>query len=339
MALNTNTNVGGLLGTPGLGEISVFPIAPNFASSGTPAFGTLDGNGNLLSIYGPGGQQMPVTPTYTWAQIQALASPIAGQRVVASDLGYATFVYNGSSWICPHPVTLQPTGGLPFIYPTSGTVGNNGALSGITAVPIAYPSCWMYMPANAIFSGSTAGWYYCTMSSTTAGTLFNNTVSALFATPTGSTAIPATPVAFVTTGPGAFTQSTAEAPWMTWTLPAGLFTANSELTITYRASCANNANAKKVSLYFGGSDQAQNNTLISAAGGVFQFVVSNSGVINSQSIMPNNYGGYAAASGVVSKSSVNWTGSQNVSLTINPGAAASDWVVLEGYKAQMTSGF
>src|SRR5260221_11452742 len=41
---------------------------------------------------------------------------------------------------------------IPFISPSSGTMGNNGALSGITALRQTYPAAWFVVPANYIFA-------------------------------------------------------------------------------------------------------------------------------------------------------------------------------------------
>lgn len=95
--------------------------------------------------------------------------------------------------------------GLPIGIPSSGTIGNNGALSGLTAFTTTYSGgIFLYFPANAIFAGSLAGPYYCVMSGTTAGTIYNNTYTS------GIPEIPASPTPFVTTGPGAYTQAVTE---------------------------------------------------------------------------------------------------------------------------------
>ena len=103
-------------------------------------------------------------------------------------------------------------GGLPIGSPSSGTIGNNGALSAITALPTTYSGgIYLYFPADKIFAGSLAGHYYCVMSSATAGTIYNNTYTG------GIPAIPASPTPFVTTGPGAYTQVTTEITALTLT--------------------------------------------------------------------------------------------------------------------------
>jgi hypothetical protein len=81
-------------------------------------------------------------------------------------------------------------------------MGNNGALSAITAVSTTYAKAYVYLPASAISTGSAAGWYYAVFSSTTAATIYNDTYTS------GAPTVPSSPAAFATTGPGAFTQTT-----------------------------------------------------------------------------------------------------------------------------------
>lgn len=112
---------------------------------------------------------------------------------------------------------------IPFINVSSGTMGNNGALSAITALPLTYANAYMWFPAGAIAAGvpAAAGWLFVQMSSTTAGTVFNNTYTA------GTVpSIPASPTPFATTGPGAFTGDTTEAPGPAITIPANSMGAN-----------------------------------------------------------------------------------------------------------------
>lgn len=120
---------------------------------------------------------------------------------------FVTDVARGSLWVSDG-IRIYPQGGsvvlartaLPVILPSSGSVGNNGALTLTTALPRIYGKCYMYFKAGALYSGSAAGIYYVVMSSTTVGVVYNNVYT------TGPTFAPVTPTAFVTTGPGAYTQ-------------------------------------------------------------------------------------------------------------------------------------
>ena len=41
--------------------------------------------------------------------------------------------------------------GIPFIVATTGTMGNNGAISAMTALDITYSGgAWLYLPAGAV---------------------------------------------------------------------------------------------------------------------------------------------------------------------------------------------
>lgn len=92
---------------------------------------------------------------------------------------------------------------VPAGIPSSGSVGNNGALTGITALPITYSGIWLYFPAGALYSGSVAGFYWTVMNSQTAGTVYGARLSG-----TETPYIPANPPAISATGPGAYTQTT-----------------------------------------------------------------------------------------------------------------------------------
>lgn len=136
---------------------------------------------------------------------------------------------------------------IPFVYPSSGSIGNNGALSGITALPQAYPVAYVYVKADAIVAGSAAGWYYAVFASTTAATLYNNVYTS------GVPAIPTTPTAFATTGPGAYTQTTgSNITGPTFTMPANTFGPEGRLRVEMASrATASNANAKQINFAIG----------------------------------------------------------------------------------------
>jgi len=88
---------------------------------------------------------------------------------------------------------------IPLILPSSGSVGNNGALTLTTALPETYPNCYMWFEAGVVYAGSVAGMYYVEMVSTTQGIIYAEMLDGL---PTAHE----NPTALVTTGPGAYTQ-------------------------------------------------------------------------------------------------------------------------------------
>lgn len=153
------------------------------------------------------------------SQLPAATTPLAGTEVFP-------IVQNGIT--CNTPVSNLLAGryiiGIPFVYASSGTMGDNGALSGIAAVNSTYANAYVYLPANAIAAGSTAGWYYAVFSSTTAATVYNNKYT------TGVPSVPASPTAFVTTGLGAYTQANANTG-PTIVLPANTLSVNGRIEI------------------------------------------------------------------------------------------------------------
>lgn len=134
---------------------------------------------------------------------------------------------------------------VPLIGVSSGSMGNNGALSGITALPLAYPNAYCYFPANAIVSGSAAGWYFTQFSGTQAGTVFNNTYTS------GMPAIPASPTPFVTTGPGAFTGDTSTETALVLPIAAGAMGNNGIIEFWLSFSATNSAGTKTLVPKFG----------------------------------------------------------------------------------------
>lgn len=106
---------------------------------------------------------------------------------------------------------------IPMVLPSSGSVGNNGALTLTTALHAVYAQCYMYFPAGALYAGSVAGAYYTVMTSTTQGTVYNTRYEG------GIPSIPSAPTSISATGPGAYTQTTnADITLLSTTLPGGL---------------------------------------------------------------------------------------------------------------------
>jgi len=221
---------------------------------------------------------------------------------------------------------------IPFIMPggTSAsqfTMGNNGAISNLVALLEAYPQAFIYMPANAIAAGVAAGWYYFVASSTTAGTVYNN----LYSWGDPRLAVPATPTAFATTGPGGVTPQLAVISGPSFTLPGGALGANGMLRHFHEATFPATASNKTLALRFGGTN-ANSNTINSGTNVSAGFIgtVRNR---NSQSRqISNTYGTYSGQSGAASRqvmtvnTAVDITVDYRMTLT-----AASDSLVLESF--------
>lgn len=138
-------------------------------------------------------------------------------------------------------------GGIPFIHAPTGTMANNGVATLGTALSRTIPSAWMWLPAGAVATGvpAAASWLYAQCSSTTVCTISNNTYT------TGSTAPPASPTAFVTTGPGAFTGDITTATGPNVTVTAGAMGALGVIHSEESVSNNNSAGAKTWSLTLG----------------------------------------------------------------------------------------
>ncbi len=141
---------------------------------------------------------------------------------------------------------------VSYIMAPSGSVGNNGALTLGTNLDHVYANAYMYMPAGAIAAsgpGSAAGAYYAQCSSVSSCTLFNNTYSS------GSPRYNPAPTAFVTTGPGAYTQATGVNEGLLFTILANQLGVYDGVTTTAMVTYNNSSNNKIFTELFGNSGQ------------------------------------------------------------------------------------
>ena len=221
---------------------------------------------------------------------------------------------------------------IPFVLVSSGTMGNNGAMTGVTAVAATYPNAYVYLPANAISSGSTAGWYYAVFSSGTAATIYNNTYTS------GTPAIPASPTAFATTGPGAFTQTTGTVTAYSLSVPANSIGLNGSVMTNFSISYNNSAGSKAVSFAFGGTTYSgTTGTTTRNVGGFSGFY--NRGVTGAQFSLTTAGTIYSGGNGgnVPVPMAIDTTVAQNLIAQVSV-AAATDTVTLEMLTAQIVPG-
>jgi len=143
---------------------------------------------------------------------------------------------------------LFSTGVTVGLAPT-GSIADNGALTLGTALPLIYSQgLYLYFPADAIVTGSAAGFYWTVMSSTTAGVIYNNTFSTLVEpqAPTSNTA-------FVTTGPGAYTGVTSEITIYALPIPAGTLGVSGKIKGDILIDCTGSTNNKTTKISYGAS--------------------------------------------------------------------------------------
>lgn len=247
-----------------------------------------------------------------------LASLVIALAALSAD---AQSIYGGS-WFYP-----LGQANIPLVLPSSGSMGNNGALTITTSLPATYANAYIYMPAGAIAAASTAGWYYGQCSSATACTLFNNTYTS------GTPIIPASPTAFATTGPGAYTQVTTEVAAYEVAIPANLLGPNGSIEGHSLYTYPNNSNAKTLRARVGTQGTSGNSimatgpTTSASLGQLFGFV--NRGLTNSQ--VPNfmlGNAGVGGGSSALTYFSVDTTQIQWINTTLQL-AAATDFIVLE----------
>lgn len=227
----------------------------------------------------------------------------------------------------------QKLGGsaIPFVIAPTGSMANNGAITLGTALGTTYAACYLNLPANAISAGSGAGWYYTVMSSPTVGQVFNNTYT------TGAPSIPASPTAFATTGPGAYTGVTSQVSGPQLTIPAGVPGANGALRITTLWSALNNAGAKTV-LCAIASINVLNASAASVGSLQAQSLVYNRGVQNSNIALPAaNQSGLGTAGGNATATAINFAVATTLVIAATI-ATATDFLVLEAYLIEVLTG-
>jgi hypothetical protein len=276
----------------------------------TPTTSTVTVNG----VVGASATIPPYAIAFIWTD--ATVSP-GNYVVLIAQAGYPQA--GGGSYVLAQ-------GGIPLILPSSGTMGNNGALSALTALPTTYASCYMFFAAGVIAAGSLAGMYYVTMSSATAGTVFNNTYT------TGIPTIPATPTPFVTTGPGAYVQSTSIQTLMSVSLPANSLGNNGQFRTTSLWALTATNNSKTISEKLGSSVTWVQSPAVSTSVGYDSInVTTNQGATSAQASAPRG----TVGSGVVTSAGQTYTTVNTAltqTITLNGTlSVATDYIVLDSF--------
>jgi hypothetical protein len=217
-------------------------------------------------------------------------------------------------------VSSVPSGTAP-----SGTVGANGALTLGTALGLVYSAgIFLYFPAGAVFSGSSAGSYWTVMSSTTVGVVYNNQLS-------GAPSVPSSLTSIVDAGPGAFTGVTTEQTAATLVVPGNLLGASGAIQVEAFWSHPNNANTKTPAIAYGGTKFI--NAAVTAALSFRQ-----NGFIRNRTAASQTFGNSGnsmsyvegATTGNYQSGSVDSSIDQNFIFSSTK-AVATDYIVLEGY--------
>ena len=181
-------------------------------------------------------------PQLTFSALPAATAvaPLSPYLVTDVGTGGSLWTSNGSVW---SPVGGQVTlyqSSIPVGIPSSGSIAaTTGVLTLSTALDQIYPSIYFWMPAGA-WTGSAAGMYYATCTTTTSCLIYSNQYSG------GVPTIPASPT-LVTTGVGAYTQTTGAAlTLLSYSMPANLMGPNGKLTTNFLFASSNTSNAKTI---------------------------------------------------------------------------------------------
>jgi hypothetical protein len=271
-------------------------------------------------IGGGGGISTTVTPS------AVAVGP--GVQIWDSTIGTGTFLTSdGITFNSLNPTRLIAQSGIPLILPSSGTLSAVGALSGITALAATYPNCWMFFPANAIATTSAAGMYFVQMSSTTAGTVFQNTFTS------GSPTIPAASALIPCTTASNYTTLTAtNESVVTIPIPANSMGANGRIALRFGATNNNSAGAKQANVLWAGASLGGTSNTTNLFSPMGKYVI-NRGVTNSQ--FSDSGGGYAAAAGAPVLSSQDTTAAVNLALALNL-ATATDTCQIDYFYIEVT---
>jgi hypothetical protein len=265
--------------------------------------------------------------SFAYASLPA-ASSNSGLSAMASDYGPAPgirVISDGTNWV-PMGVQVLHRAGIPVGLAPSGTMANNGAVTLGTALPSAYASCYLHFPASAIVAGSAAGLYYTIMSSTTVGTVYNNTYTS------GIPTIPTSPTAFATTGPGAFTASTARTTLISVTLPGGLMGLNGSLDAESLWTATNNANAKTPFFVFGGGADIFPQAPTSVVSSHDQRLITNRGSASAQvAVSAGASGGWGISTAAPVYMAVNTAADVTLKWDATK-ATATDWMGVEAFR-------
>jgi len=229
--------------------------------------------------------------------------------------------------------TLVASSGIAFIMP-GGTpsMGNNCAITALASLPETYANAYIYLPANAISAGSAAGWNFFQMSSATAGTCYNNQY-----TGPGVPTIPASPTPYATTGPGAWTPVITEQTGPNFTLAGNAMGKNGSVQFRALAVYPNNADNKTLRLKFGGNNAfAASGTTTTAISPISD--VQNRGLTGTQITNGTGVsgGGLGTSTNAPATFSVDTTQPVTIGASLQIGVAASDFMVLDFFKATLS---
>lgn len=223
--------------------------------------------------------------------------------------------------------------GIPFISLSSGSVSAVGAISGITALPVAYASAYCYFPANILATVKAAGFYYCTFATTGTGTAFLDPYVS------GTPTIPASPTP-VTDGKGAFTGDTGEEFGPTITVVGGTMGNNGSLEIpTVWGASPSNANGKTPRIRHSGNAGTiyYNNAMASQLSAAGFVQIANRGISTAQVGHASAAASFSPTGNAATYGTAATASDTTVVFSVQK-ATATDNLVLERYQIKLCYG-
>ena len=226
--------------------------------------------------------------------------------------------------------------GLPMVYAATGTMtgspnGDGNFTLGTALTGVQPGRCLIYLPANAVVAaGSAAGWYFATMSSTTAGIVVDTTPYTPSSTPPAWPSSPTAP----TTAQN-WTSDTGEITAVSFSVPANSLGANGILDFGwFQLHQTNNANAKSIKVSFGALASAAQSAA-SLATTNYHARVANAGTANNMLIsgIGTNIG-----TGTVVNGTVDTTSAVTTTLNLSKGTATDNIGIMPFYVRIISDG-
>lgn len=252
--------------------------------------------------------------------IPTAASVGAGTQYWDSTIGTGVMLTSdGTTWNQYSSIRPLIQTAIPMGVPSTGTLSAAGALSGITAAPSTYANCYMFFPANAIATVSAAGMYFVQMSSTTAGTVFQNTYTS------GTPTVPATSALVPCTTASNYTQTTGSAlTVLSQTVLGNSLGANGAIVVHNAIWTYNNSAGTKALVIKYSTANIQNGTGTTTTALLAPVhAIQNRGATNAQFSMPGvQVPGFTATAAVYS--AIDSTADQTLAATINLNTATDN---------------
>jgi hypothetical protein len=254
-----------------------------------------------------------------YASLPSAALYPAGTLARVTNVGVngSVWVSNGSEWTPESPITIYTSTDSYARAPT-GTIGTgaSGNITFGTAANRAYTEgLYVYLPNIATTPAITAGYYWCVMSSTTVGTLYESKGGAAINFSAGA----------------AYTGVTTQIDSPPETLIGGVLGNYRRLSITGIISTTNDANSKSAGINFAGTIRSNNTFTNNLTWPFLCNIFSKSSSV--QIFTPSMASGGGAGASTTAYATVDMTVNQTFSVALATGSTATDWFVVDSWQA------